>query len=180
MNESLDVELAAIRDGIGAVPNFPKPGVVFRDLTPLLVRPGLLAAAVRRLTRPWGDVYDSVAGVESRGFVFAAAAASANYRGLHLLRKPGKLPPPVISRSYQLEYGVDSLEVRDGSVRRGEKILLIDDVLATGGTAAAAVELLRSVGADVVGAAFLVEIGGLDGRRVLAGCDLKVSSVVVC
>lgn len=173
-----DVELDSIRDNIVDVPDFPRPGIVFRDVAPMLARPGLLAAAVRRILRPWGGDYDSVAGVESRGFIFAAAAAESRHCGLHLLRKPGKLPPPVVSRSYSLEYGSDRLEVRDGIIRPGEKVLLVDDVLATGGTAVAGVELLRSVGADVVGAAFLVELTALGGRAVLGGLGVSVTSLL--
>lgn len=178
MTQTIDPELDLLRGAIASIQDFPRPGVTFRDVTPFLARPGLLPAGVRRLLRPWGTDYDSVAGVESRGFIFAAAAAEGRHVGLHLLRKPGKLPPPVLSRSYQLEYGEDRLEVRDGVVRPGERILLIDDVLATGGTAAAAAGLLRSAGADVVGAAFFVEIGGLDGRRALADIGVPATSVV--
>lgn len=144
----------------------------------MLARPGLLSAAVRRLVRPWAGDYDSVAGVESRGFIFAAGVSGARHCGLHILRKPGKLPPPVASATYDLEYGSDCLQVRSGVVRQGEKVLLVDDVLATGGTAAAAVELLRSVGAQVVGAAFLVELTALGGRAALAGVGVGSTSVL--
>lgn len=177
MSEAVDRELSVLRECISVVPDFPKQGILFRDVTPLLARPGMLATSVRRILRPWGAGFDSVAGVESRGFIFSAAAAEERHTGLHLLRKPGKLPPPVVSQSYQLEYGIDSLEIRRGVVRSGERVLLIDDVLATGGTAVSAVQLLKSVGAEVVGAAFLVGLKSLGGSEALK--NIGVRSTVV-
>lgn len=176
-------DASAFRAAIRDVADFPSPGITFRDVTPLLADPGLLRRAARALrlaSVAGGAEFGSVAGIESRGFVFAAAVAGGDGPplGLHILRKPGKLPPPVLSRSYALEYGTDALELRDGLIRPGERVLLIDDVLATGGTAAAAVQLLKSAGAIVVGAAFLLEIGGLGGRAALEAAGVTTTAVV--
>lgn len=174
-----DSDTAALRAAVRDVPDFPTPGVTFRDITGLLADPGALRRAARAIAAAHSAAgHRSVAGVESRGFVFAAAVAAGDGLGLHLLRKPGRLPPPVLRRDYALEYGVDALELRSGVVLPGERILLIDDVLATGGTALAAAELLRSAGAMVVGAAFLLEIGGLGGRGALEAAGLTTTAVI--
>lgn len=178
MIETVDYELNLLRSGIVPVADFPAPGILFRDVTPLLSQPGMLSLAVRRMLVPWRGAGCSFAGVESRGFVFAAAMAAEEHSGLHLLRKSGKLPPPVTRCEYALEYGSAALELRGGIVARGERVLLVDDVLATGGTAAAAVELLRSAGAEVLGAAFLMELGGLRGREALADVGCTVTAVL--
>ncbi len=178
MSEFVDHDLNMLRGGIVAVPNFPRQGILFRDVTPLLSQPGMLSVAARRMLVPWRGAVGSIAGVESRGFVFASAMAVEEHLGLHLLRKPGKLPPPVARCEYALEYGSDALELRGGLIARGERVLLVDDVLATGGTAAAAVELLRSAGAEVLGAAFLLELKDLGGRAALASVGVTVTSVL--
>lgn len=175
------LDAAAFRAAIRDVADFPSPGITFRDVTPLLADPGLLRRAARalRVTAAAAE-FGSVAGIESRGFIFAAAVAAGDgpSLGLHILRKPGGLPPPVLSRSYALEYGSDTLELRDGLIRPGERVLLIDDVLATGGTAGAAVQLLKSAGAVVVGAAFLIELDGLGGRAALEAAGVPTTSVL--
>jgi adenine phosphoribosyltransferase len=178
MITSVDDEIKALRSSIVDVPNFPKRGVTFRDVTPMLAKPRMLSTAVRLMGRPWWTAMDSVAGIESRGFVLASALAFDDKCGLHLLRKPGKLPPPTERRDYSLEYGRDALELKGGVVRPGERVLLVDDVLATGGTAVAAVELLRAAGAKVVGAAFLLELKDLKGRAALEGADVTVTAVL--
>lgn len=178
MSEAVDRELSVLRECISDVPDFPKQGILFRDVTPLLASRGLLSVASRRLVAPWAGRFDSLAGIESRGFVFASSAAVVAECGLHLIRKPGKLPPPVDRREYTLEYGSDALEVRRGIVRPGERVLLIDDVLATGGTAVAAVQLLKSVGANVVGAAFLIGLGAPGGAQALKAVGVVSTTVL--
>lgn len=155
---------------IRAVPDFPKPGILFRDITPLLAEPTAFAAAIDQLATPWlsGEI-DAVAAVEARGFLFAAPLALRLGVGLIPVRKPGKLPAETVSYSYDLEYGSDTLEMHRGIVKDAARVLVIDDVLATGGTAEACVKLLESSGATVAGCAFLVELEGLGGRDRLGG-----------
>ena len=168
-----------LRTAVRDVPNFPRDGVLFRDVTPLLADGALFEAALDRLMTPWTFTsIDAVAGVESRGFVFGAAVAARAGVGMHLLRKPGKLPPPVASVPYVLEYGVDALQLRPDVVPAGSRVLLVDDVLATGGTAAAAVRLLTEAGATVVGAAFFLELEALGGRDALRAAGIPVTSVL--
>ena len=167
-----------ISEKVRAVNDFPKSGIVFRDVTPLLSDNLLLRLSVDQMVAPWTGKFDAVAGIESRGFIFASAAAYSSGAGLHLLRKPGKLPPPVKSHSYTLEYGQDAIEVVDRSLA-GKRVLLLDDVIATGGTAQAAVHLLRSIGAEVVGASFLIKIQDLDGAALLEeGLHVSTHSVL--
>ncbi|QAU23356.1 adenine phosphoribosyltransferase [Dyella sp. M7H15-1] len=152
---------------IRAVPDFPKPGVVFRDITPLLADGTAFARCIDAMVEPWqGGNVQAVCGVESRGFIFAAAMAQKLSAGFIPLRKPGKLPPPVMHAEYQLEYGTDRLEAREGTVRQGERVLLVDDVLATGGTLGAARNLLGQLGAKLVGAAVVIELLALQGRTL--------------
>jgi adenine phosphoribosyltransferase len=162
---------------IRTVPDFPKPGVSFRDLTPLLADAHALRAVIGRLVEPF-RVFDVeiVAGMEARGFIFGALAAWPLGAGFVPLRKPGKLPAAVESVTYDLEYGSASLEVHRDAFAPGRRVLLVDDVLATGGTAAASVELVRRLGGDLAGCAFVAEIAALDGRGRLAG--LAVHSVL--
>ena len=163
---------------IRAVPDFPKPGILFRDITPLLADPGALAEAIERLVEPWrGERIDAVAAIEARGFLFAAPAALELGVGVIPVRKPGKLPAATIAHEYDLEYGRDRLEMHSGVLPDGARVLVIDDVLATGGTAAACMRLVETAGGNVVGAAFLVEIALLGGRERLA--PHRVESVLV-
>jgi adenine phosphoribosyltransferase len=152
---------------VRAVPDFPKPGVTFRDITPLLADGAAFARCIDAMIEPWleSDV-QAVCGVESRGFIFAAAMAQKLGAGFVPLRKPGKLPPPVMHADYQLEYGTDRLEARVGTVRQGERVLLVDDVLATGGTLGAARNLLGQLGAELVGASVVIELLALQGRAL--------------
>ena len=155
---------------IRAVPDFPKPGILFRDITPLLAEPAAFAAAIDQLATPWLSAeIDAVAAVEARGFLFAAPLALRLGVGLIPVRKPGKLPAETVSYSYDLEYGSDTLEMHRGIIKDAARVLVIDDVLATGGTAEACVKLLESSGATVAGCAFLVELEGLGGRDRLDG-----------
>ena len=147
------------------IPDFPKPGVVFKDITPLLADADGYAAAVDALAAPWrGVALDAVLGIESRGFILGAALARALGTGFVPVRKPGKLPAPTIAQEYELEYGSDRLEIHADAVAPGARVLLVDDVLATGGTLGAALALAQRQGATVVGASVLLEIAALDGR----------------
>lgn len=160
-----------VRDLIAEVPDFPAPGILFKDITPLLADAGGLADVVEVFTRLAGDVggVDLVAGMEARGFLLGAPVAHALGLGFLPLRKAGKLPPPTESVSYDLEYGSASIELRSGTLTPGARVLVIDDVLATGGTAAAAAELVERCGGTVAGLAFLLELEALHGRDRLKG-----------
>lgn len=157
---------ALIRD----VPDFPMQGILFRDVTPLLRDPQGLSQVVDALAERYrGQQIEAVAGIESRGFLFGAPLAVALGVGFVPIRKLGKLPADKISREYALEYGTNSLEVHRDAVVAGERVLLLDDLLATGGTARAAAELLEELGARVVEAAFVIELAFLNGRNALGG-----------
>ena len=160
---------ADLRSLIRDVPDFPKPGVMFKDLTPLLASAQSLSATVDLLTAPWRDRgVTVVAGIEARGFLLAPMVAERLGVGMVPLRKPGKLPWKVVAEEYALEYGTDKLEIHEDAVGPGDRVLLIDDVLATGGTAGAGVRLLERCGGVVVGCAFVIELGFLAGRAALA------------
>jgi len=165
--EDIAARLSAhVRD----IPDFPKPGVTFKDITPLLGDPSAFRAAVDSLVDDFaGDRITKVLGVEARGFILAAPVAYGLGAGFVPVRKVGKLPRAVEVAEYALEYGTDVLEVHRDAVTAGERVLIVDDVLATGGTAAATVRLAEALGAEVVGLAFLIELGFLDGRRLLPG-----------
>ena len=159
---------AGLTKFIRDVPDFPKKGIVFKDITPLLGDPRAFRTAIDRLAAPFEDKHIAqVAGVESRGFLLAGAVAMKLGAGLIPIRKKGKLPRRVLRAQYALEYGKDMVECHADAARRGSKILLIDDVLATGGTAAASVRLLELLGARVAGIAFLIELDFLKGREKL-------------
>jgi adenine phosphoribosyltransferase len=155
------------------VPDFPLPGILFRDVTPLLRDPAGLSSVVEAFVdRYHGQGVDVVAGVESRGFLFGAPLAIALGVGFVPIRKVGKLPAETVRREYALEYGTNTLEMHADAVTPGERVLLIDDLLATGGTARAAVELIQAVGGTVHGAAFVIELAFLNGRAALPGTDV--------
>jgi len=154
---------------IRPVPDFPKPGILFRDITPLLADRAALAASVERLAAPWRhERLDAIAAVEARGFLFATPLALTLGVGVIPVRKPGKLPADTLSHEYDLEYGRDRLEMHRDMFAPGSRILVVDDVLATGGTAAACMRLIEAAGGHVAGATFLVEIAPLGGRERLA------------
>ena len=153
---------AFIRD----VPDFPKKGIVFKDITPRLESRVAFQEAVRQMAEPFRDKgISKVAGIESRGFIFGAALARTLNAGFVPIRKKGKLPHKTFAESYTLEYGADSVEVHEDAATRGERVLLADDLLATGGTAAASLALLKRLGVEVAGATFLVELAFLKGRE---------------
>ena len=166
---SAEAALAArLKARIRDVPDFPEPGVVFRDVAPLLADPGAFREAVAAMSSPFeGSRLDAVAGIESRGFVFGAGVALGLGSGLIPLRKPGKLPAARLSEDYELEYGTASLEVHSDALVPGQRVLIVDDVLATGGTAAAAFRLCRRLGAEVAGFSFLLALPALGGVRRL-------------
>ena len=157
-----------LRDYIRDVPDFPTPGILFRDITPLLASPEAFSQAVRAMAAPFrGAGLAKVLGIEARGFMFGAAVARELDVGFVPARKSGKLPRESVRVAYGLEYGRDSLEVHADAFAPGERVLIADDVLATGGTASAALELVENLRGQVVGFAFLLEIGALGGRRQL-------------
>jgi adenine phosphoribosyltransferase len=153
---------------IREIPDFPKPGILFRDITPLLADGEGLRTAVEQLANPFRGRVDAVLGIESRGFILGAPVAVHLGVGLVLVRKPGKLPAAKHAASYELEYGTDSLEIHQDAIGKGHRVLIVDDLLATGGTAAAAVDLVRRLQGEVVACAFLIELAALGGRKRLA------------
>ncbi len=167
-----------LRAWIRDVPDFPEPGILFRDVTPLLADANAFRAAVDAVAAPFRETpIDRVLGIESRGFLFGAPVALALGTGFGLIRKSGKLPWRTLRVDYALEYGTDSVEMHEDAVAPGERVLLVDDLIATGGTAAAALELARRAGGEIVGCAFLVELEALGGRARLEGLD-AIHSVI--
>jgi adenine phosphoribosyltransferase len=174
MNRTTEELKAMIRD----VPGFPQPGIIFRDITPVLADKDTFREIVELMSRHWTDKkVDRVAAIEARGFIPGAAIALRLGAGFIPIRKAGKLPWHVLSHSYQLEYGTDQLDIHEDAIAAGERVLIVDDVLATGGTAAAAVELLRKLDSNVVGVQVLIELSALAGRERLKGIDV-VSELV--
>jgi adenine phosphoribosyltransferase len=164
---------AYIRD----VPDFPKEGIVFKDITPLLKDLRAFRTAIEQLTQPYkSNPPDLIVAVESRGFIFATPMAQELGCGFAPVRKPGKLPAETASRKYELEYGSDEVEIHIDAVARGDRVLIVDDLLATGGTAAATAELIESLGGEVSGLAFLIELDFLNGRAKLQ--DYEVHSII--
>ena len=158
---------------IREIPDYPKPGILFYDLTTLLQDPGGFHLLVDRLCEHYnGKHVDIIAGIEARGFIFAPALAYRLSAGFVPVRKPKKLPWKTVSVTYQLEYGSDQLEIHQDAVKPGQRVLICDDLLATGGTASAAIQLVRKLGGEVVGAAFAVELSFLNGRAKLPGVDV--------
>ena len=159
------------------VPDYPKPGILFYDITTLLRDPDGYRAAIDQLAAPFvGAGIEAVVGIESRGFILGAAVAERLKAGFVPIRKPGKLPSATVRESYALEYGTDSLEIHTDALTRGQRTLIVDDVLATGGTAAAAVKLVTGLGASLEGLSFLIELGFLNGKTKLG--EERVHSVL--
>src|SRR3989440_5812711 len=165
MNDSIDHLKSLIRD----IPDFPNPGILFRDITPLLADPSGLALAIELLANPLrGKTIDLVVGAESRGFIFGTAVACCLSAGFGLVRKPGKLPHQKVSKTYDLEYGKDTLEMHADAIVKGQRVLIVDDVLATGGTMKACCELVEHLGGQIIGVAVLTELLALGGRGKVA------------
>jgi len=166
---------ALIRD----VPDFPKPGILFRDITTLIGHgPGLAAAMAMLAEQARAAGAEAIAGIEARGFIFGAGVAAQLGLGFVPVRKPGKLPVPVLALDYALEYGTDTLEVDPGAIGQGQNVVLIDDLIATGGTALAAAQLLRQAGARVEQALFVIDLPDLGGANRLRDAAMQVNSLV--
>ena len=162
-----------LKSKIRHVPDFPKPGILFYDITTLLQDPLGFREAIDAVAAPFaGKGIDLVVGIESRGFIFGAAVADRLGAGFAPVRKPGKLPSTTMRTTYDLEYGSDTLEIHDDAVKAGQRVLIVDDLLATGGTARAAADLVQRLGGDVRALAFLIELVALNGRDKLAGQTL--------
>lgn len=159
----------AIRD----VPDFPKKGIVFKDITTLIKQPELFREVIDLLAEPYRSIgVQKVIGIESRGFIFGSTIAYLLDAGFVPIRKPGKLPADTYRESYELEYGTDAVEIHRDAIAKDEKVAVIDDLLATGGTMAATIQMLEKLGANIVGVSFLIELGFLNGREKLSGHDI--------
>jgi adenine phosphoribosyltransferase len=172
-------KLRAIRDAIRTIPDYPKPGVMFRDITTLLGDARAFHDVVELLSEPWrGERIDRVAGIEARGFILGGAIAHELSAGFVPIRKKGKLPHTTVRVAYSLEYGLDEMEMHRDAVAAGERIILVDDLMATGGTAAAAVTLLRSLGAQILAACVIIDLPDLGGSAKLAALEVPVRTLV--
>jgi len=162
-----------LKSKIRDIPDFPKPGIIFKDITTLLQDVDAFHLSVDMLAKQHhNNKIDKVVGIEARGFVFGAAVAYAMNAGFIIMRKPGKLPYKTIKQSYKLEYGTDEIEIHEDAVKSGDRILLVDDLLATGGTMAAAAQLITKTGGEIVGISFLIELTFLHGRDKLKGYNI--------
>lgn len=167
-----------LRQLIRDVPDFPKPGILFRDITPLLADPLGLVEAARLMAEPFrGAGIDRVVGIESRGFILGPLVARELRAGFVPVRKPGKLPGAIFSETYDLEYGSDSIEMHEDGVRRGHDVLIVDDVIATGGTAEATGRLVARAGGRIMGFSFLIELSALEGRSRLGAVPVEAAIV---
>lgn len=163
----------ALTDFIRNIPDFPKPGIQFKDITPLLQDPGALKETIQLLAEPYrANPVDYVVGIESRGFIFGAPLATELGVGFVPIRKPGKLPAETLSETYELEYGTDEIQIHKDAIKPGQSVAVIDDLLATGGTMAAACNLIDRLDVKIVGISFLIELAFLEGRDRLVGQDL--------
>ncbi|MBA4611228.1 adenine phosphoribosyltransferase [Stappia taiwanensis] len=170
-----DELLAAIR----TIPDYPKKGILFRDITTLLGNARAFRRAVDALVQPWaGSKIDQVAGIEARGFILGGAVAHQLSAGFVPIRKKGKLPHETVRIAYSLEYGLDEMEIHKDAVKPGEKVILVDDLIATGGTAEAATKLLQQMGAEVVAACFIIDLPDLGGRARIEALDVPVRTLV--
>ena len=176
MNLSADYDL---KDLIRTIPDYPKPGIMFRDITTLLGHANGFKACVEQLARPFTNRrVQAVAGIEARGFILGGAVADRLHCGFVPIRKKGKLPGKAIGQDYVLEYGIDVIEIHEDAISAGEPVLLVDDLIATGGSAEAAVKLLRKLKAEVVGASFVIDLPDLGGSTRLAGLGIECHSLV--
>jgi adenine phosphoribosyltransferase len=168
-----------LKAAIRTIPDYPKPGIMFRDITTLLGNPRAFRRAIDELVQPWaGSKIDKIAGIEARGFIIGGAVAHQLSAGFIPIRKKGKLPYKSVSIAYSLEYGLDEMEMHDDAVEKGERVILVDDLIATGGTAEGAVKLLRQMGAEVVAACFMVDLPDLGGADKLRKMDVAVRTLM--
>jgi adenine phosphoribosyltransferase len=176
----MDARLASdLRDAIRTIPDYPKPGIMFRDITTLLGDARAFRRAVDELVHPYaGTKIDRVAGIEARGFILGGAVAHQLSAGFVPIRKKGKLPHRTVSVAYALEYGSDEIEMHADALVQGERVVLVDDLIATGGTATAAVQLLRSIGAEVVAACFIIDLPDLGGAERLRALSVDVRTLI--
>ena len=173
---AFDLDLKA---AVRTIPDYPKPGILFRDITTLLADARAFRRAVDELVNPWaGSKIDKVAGVEARGFILGGAVAHQLSAGFVPIRKKGKLPHATVRVAYSLEYGIDEMEMHADAVHPGERVILVDDLIATGGTAEAAVKLLRGIGANVVAACFIIDLPDLGGAAKLRAMELPVRTLM--
>ncbi len=171
--------LDEIRNSIRTIPDYPRPGVQFRDITTLLGSARTFRRVVDELVQPWTEVrVDRVAGIEARGFILGGAVAHQLAAGFVPIRKKGKLPHSTVRVAYSLEYGIDEMEIHRDGVSRGERIIIVDDLIATGGTAEAAVRLLRTLGAEILAACFVIDLPALGGAARLEALGVPVRSIV--
>lgn len=170
------LELAS---SIRSIPDYPKPGIIFRDITTLLGNPRAFRRTVDELVQPYAGLkIDKIAGMEARGFILGGAVAHQLSTGFVPIRKKGKLPHETVSIAYSLEYGIDEMEMHIDAVDPGQKVILVDDLIATGGTAVGAVQLLRKIGADVISACFVIDLPDLGGRKKLEALGVEVRTLV--
>jgi adenine phosphoribosyltransferase len=168
-----------LADSIRSIPDYPKPGIIFRDITTLLGDARAFRRAIDELVQPYAGLkIDKIAGMEARGFILGGAVAHQLSAGFVPIRKKGKLPHETVRIAYSLEYGVDEMEIHMDAVKPGEKVILVDDLIATGGTAVGAVQLLRQIGADVVSACFVIDLPELGGRKKLEALGVEVRTLV--
>jgi adenine phosphoribosyltransferase len=168
-----------LKSAIRTIPDYPKPGIMFRDITTLLGSARAFRRAVDELVQPWaGSKIDKIAGIEARGFIIGGAIAHQLSAGFVPIRKKGKLPHKSVRVAYSLEYGLDEMEMHEDAVTKGERVILVDDLIATGGTAEGAVKLLRQMGAEIVAAVFMVDLPELGGADKLRALDVPVRTLV--
>src|SRR5438093_9351553 len=168
-----------LKDSIRSIPDYPKPGIIFRDITTLLGNARAFRRAVDELVQPWaGMKIDKVAGIEARGFILGGAVAHQVSAGFVPIRKKGKLPYKRVTIGYSLEYGIDEMEMHEDAVIKGERVILVDDLIATGGTAEGAVKLLRQLGANVLAACFIIDLPDLGGAAKLRAMDVPVRTLM--
>ncbi|WP_417490848.1 adenine phosphoribosyltransferase [Maricaulis sp.] len=168
-----------LKAAIRTIPDYPKPGIMFRDVTTLIGDARAFRVAIDQMVQPWaGAKIDKVAGTEARGFILGGAVAHQLSVGFVPVRKKGKLPSRTLSEEYELEYGTDTIEIHTDAVREGDRVLLVDDLIATGGTAEASIRLLRRAGATVVGATFIIDLPELGGAKRIEALGVPVSALV--
>ena len=168
-----------LKDSIRSIPDYPRPGIIFRDITTLLGNARAFRRAVDELVQPWaGSKIDKVAGIEARGFILGGAVAHQVSSGFVPIRKKGKLPHTTVRIAYSLEYGIDEMEMHEDAVADGDRVVLVDDLVATGGTAEGAVKLLRKLGAQVLAACFIIDLPDLGGAEKLRKLDVPVRTLI--